>query len=112
MATAFHILFWMGAKRIYLIGCYFNTGKGDYHHGQYKLSIDNKKWNQSLYNNLVNWLKKFTPMAQKYGVEIISCTPDSPINNFMRYVTIEEAVRNYRVNIPWGGKLYHAREID
>ena len=112
MATSLHVLFWMGAKRIYLLGCDFSTGESDYHHGKDKLSEGNRKWNQSLYNQVVDWFKVLTPMAKKYGIEMISSTSGSRINEFMEYVSVEEAVKKSRKNIPWGGKLFHCREID
>lgn len=110
MALALHVLYWMGAKKIYLVGCDLSNKNGDYHHGQV-LSKKNKKWNTNCYNGIVKWLKWFNETAKKYDVELISCTKDSPINDFLRYVELDDALELAKKDIPWGGKLTHVSDL-
>lgn len=110
MATAFNVLFWMGAKRIYMIGCDLDNSKSDYHHGQ-KLSDKNKNWNKRLYSDLFGWMKWLTEESVNYGIEIKSATENSKINTFMEYVPLKEAIELSEKDIPKGGDLKHTLDV-
>ena len=111
MATALHILIWMGAKNIYFLGCDLDNTQSDYHHEQ-SLSKKEKEWNRSLYKELYGWIKWLTKTASKYGIQIKSCSKDSQINNFMEYIDIENAIANSERGIPTGGELQHTLNFD
>ncbi|KPK65880.1 MAG: hypothetical protein AMK73_01655 [Planctomycetes bacterium SM23_32] len=88
--TALHLVLWMGGRRIFLVGCDFG-GKRDYHDDR-ELSEDQRAANQHLMANLVNDLRGLTPAAKERGIGIISCTPDSPINEFLPFVPLVKAL--------------------
>jgi len=83
--TALHILYWMGTKRVYLIGCDFG--------GESFLSKKSKGYNekgqQKSFKNAIDFLKL---SKMQSGVEYISCTPDSSINDFLEYKSVEEVL--------------------
>lgn len=110
IAVALHVLFWMGAKRIYFLGCDLNNKEKDYNHDQ-KLSDENKAWAMSLYNDLYNWFKWLVPAARRYGIEIKSCSPNSRINDIMNYVELEEALSESEKEIPFGKELIYGKDI-
>jgi len=106
-------LFWaidslvhMGVKRIHFIGC--DMGGKDYY-DQRALSSDNREYNRKAYSEQVENLRKLVPLLGKIGVHCISCTPESPINDFMAKRSLKDALtqtaaRN-RLDLP----LLHVR---
>lgn len=88
--VALHLVIWMGGRRIFLVGCDFG-GKRDYHDDR-GLSEDQRAANQHLMMNLVNDLRGLTPAAKERRIELISCTPDSPINAFLPFIPLAEAL--------------------
>jgi len=112
MAAMLHILIWMGAKKIYLLGCDLSNSGGDYHDENVVLSKGNKKWNAATYKQINKWLQRITPKAKKHGIEIKSCTPNSPINKYMEYVPLDIATQKTQEGIPTGGKLFHSSDAE
>ena len=90
LGTALHIIMWMGFKKIYLVGCDLG-GKSDYCH-DLVLNNEQRDRNHKLYNQQIVFIQKLANEAAKFGVEIISSTPNSPINNFLPYISINEVV--------------------
>lgn len=106
--TALHILIWMGAKRIHLVGCDFG-GPTDYYDDRV-LSDNNRKHNLRLYGQLVERLRSIYNNQSCNRMEIVSCTSDSPINDYLPYISIEEALTmsQSRVTQPITTEVMHA----
>jgi hypothetical protein len=113
MLIALHVALWMGYKRIHFLGCDFSTKEGDYHDGIKELSDHNRKTNNILYDQLNNFLKYFGEEGKKHGIEAISCTPNSRINEYLPYVPLKFATESTqdRFSIPFGGKLFHSKDL-
>jgi len=90
LGTALHILVWLGARKIHLLGCDLG-GDRDYCH-DLVLSEELRKSNRQLYRQQVGYLKWFCKAGKRYDVQLISCTPDSPINKFANYLPVHEAI--------------------
>jgi hypothetical protein len=88
--VAIHFAVWMGAKRIYLLGCDFGS-KDDYY-DERVLSDEHRERNRRLYKSLVESLRPLNSIGAKTGVEIVSCTPDSPANDQIAFMPLEEAL--------------------
>lgn len=100
VATAMHMLIWMGFKRIHLIGSDLGIGEKAYfsdseeyrpfNHDESspsgKISEEQEKKNQRLYNQQLSFFKGFCESGQSIGLEVISCTKNSPLNAFLKYV--------------------------
>ncbi len=110
MAVAFHVLFWMGAKNIYLLGCDLDNSKKIYNHEQ-KVSEAGKNWAMSTYNDLYEWFKWLVPAAKRNGIEIKSCVPESRVNSVMEYVELEEALLKSRKDIPFNKELIYGKDM-
>ena len=80
MLAALSIVTWMGAKRISLLGC--DLG-GNQAHFNVKSPICEK--DRIMFEQIKNGLKSFVSKAKENGVEVISSTPGSPINEIMPY---------------------------
>lgn len=106
-----HVLIWMGFRRIHLLGCDMG-GKKDYCHDK-TLSPEWHDFNAKLYDKLARELRAGTPDMRKRGVELISCTPASPINDFLKYLPMDYAVRKTRARyaLPPSSEVKHCREV-
>jgi len=96
--TALHVCIWLGARTINLVGCDFG-GKTDYHDGR-KLSPEHRERNRILYEALVQDTRLLAEEGKAHGLELVSCTPDSPINTFLNYVPVERAIAAAEGAIP------------
>lgn len=92
LAITLHILVWMGAKNIHLLGCDLGGDK-DYHHD---LTLTNKQreYNQKLYGKQKEYLKWFSEKGKEHSIKLISCSPNSPINEFLPFHQIDLAATN------------------
>ena len=93
--TAMHLAIWMGARRIFLCGVDLG-GSQDYHDDR-KLDDAARERNRNLYTDIGRQMLILQITARYHGVDIISCTPDSPLNEGQGgntpYVSIDEAVK-------------------
>ena len=90
LTVALHLAVWMGAKRIHLVGCDFG-GSADYCHAKV-LDKDERKSNRGLYAAQVQRLAKLAPAMRAQGIELLSCTPGSPVNEHVPYKDLDAAL--------------------
>jgi hypothetical protein len=88
LGVALHMMIWMGAKNIYLVGCDMG-GEADYCH-ELTLTPDQRSRNHRLYAQQVVFLEKLAKAAKAYGITIWSSTPNSPLNRALPYRGINE----------------------
>tara|TARA_R110002020_G_scaffold318317_1_gene533946 strand:+ start:24772 stop:25497 length:726 start_codon:yes stop_codon:yes gene_type:complete len=86
-----HILLHMGAKRIHLLGSDLNN-TGKQYWNDITRSKEMAKYNQRTYSQIIDFYKWINKTGKKYGVELISCTKGSPINDFLPYKHYQEAI--------------------
>lgn len=110
LATTLQILIWMGFAKIHFIGCDFGGSK-DYY-DERKLEKDRRTYNRQLYQEQVTWLKWLYDMAKIKYIELISCTRDSPINAYMPYISLEDALKNSQQNIPGNTQVVHSLDAE
>ena len=106
--TALHLIVWMGARRIYLVGADFG-GPRDYHDDR-KLADHLRISNQRLMDRQVEDLAIAAEAAAGVGIEIISATEGSAANGVIRYVPLAEALEKTEAALPapTGRKPVHA----
>ena len=107
-ASALQILDGLEAARIHLVGCDFG-GKRDYYDDR-QLPSDQHRSNRSLYRRLCNDLRAWSVEFAKRGVEIVSCTPDSPCNDYLRFVPLADALKQSKGRIHLEGEIVHSSE--
>ena len=91
IGISMHMLVHMGAKRIHLLGSDLNNSDKQYWDNIVR-DDEMKARNQRTYNQVVDFYKWFSETGKKYGVELISCTKGSPINDFLPYKHYQEAI--------------------
>ena len=92
LTAAIHLLIWMGHKVIHFVGCDLG-GSTDYYDDR-KLSSELHDRNRRLYEEQAEHLKKLTAQAREHGIRFISCTPNSPINDYMEYKHLGVALKD------------------
>lgn len=90
LGVALHLMIWMGAKNIYLLGCDMGGDK-DYCH-TLQLTPDQRTRNQKLYFQQTMFIQKLSEAAKNYGIYIKSSTANSPLNKFLQYVPIDQVL--------------------
>lgn len=80
----------MGAKKIHFVGCDLGGDK-DYFDDRV-LKLEQRKYNRELYSYQFGMLKDINELCKKNKIQLISCTDNSPINNFMEYIDIDRAI--------------------
>jgi len=97
---AIQLLYRLGFKRIYLAGCQFKIDKDKQYAYDTKLEDGMIQWNQKTYNYCVTVMKQLKPCFEKHNLEIVSVTPESPLNDTYRYITLDEAVEETLEDFP------------
>lgn len=91
LATMLHLILKMGAKTIYLVGC--DMGGKDYYDDRI-LTASQRAINHKLYKEQVKFIHN---LSNK--VKIISCTPNSPLNEFLEYKDLGIAIKDSEAKV-------------
>lgn len=113
MLAALHILWFLGFKKVYLLGVDF------------EMSEDNKYWfdeersqgainnNNNLFRNVTGYLEQLKPYFDRVGFEVYNCNPDSKLKVFP-YVSFDDAISAYDIGLTestngmYGGRIKQA----
>lgn len=109
LGTALHVLTWMGARRIRMVGCDMG-GAADYYYGS-PLSPERRAGNRRLYQQQVEFMRRFAQHAARSLIEVISCTPDSPLNSVLPYVPLDKALVMAASSVPGAGVALHCQDV-
>lgn len=118
LMTALHVLIWMGAGAkghpIYFNGFDLtHRGGKDYATGIEKVLTDELRHrNQMLFTKQIALLAEFARLAALNGITLLSTTPDSPLNQFMEFRPLDEALAVAKRNVPRHAPLLHSFETD
>jgi len=112
MVTTLNLILHMGYKRVYLAGVDLSFDKNVYAKNTgAELREYQKDWNKDLYNWLATWLDWVSDTLRFVGIEIISISPDSPINEFLPYISLQELNRELQRKLPPLTDTIHCSEI-
>ena len=110
MATMLHLIIKMGAKTIYLVGC--DMGGKDYYDNRV-LSDKNREHNHQLYKEQIGFIKTIAGMAKVKGINIISATPNSPLNDFLEYKELKKAIKESEDKVKVNdGPIEHCLDVE
>jgi predicted O-methyltransferase YrrM len=85
LATMLHLIIKMGAKTIHLAGC--DMGGNDYY-DERVLSDKHRAINHKLYKEQIGFIRDISKR-----IKIISVTPNSPLNEFLEYKELDQALK-------------------
>ena len=99
LLCAFKLMYYLGFKRIYLLGCDFNMQHDDKGNGRgLTYAFSQYKWkggcktNNDCYSIIDKRLTALRPLLEEKGVTVKNCTPNSKLTAF-DYMDYEEAVK-------------------
>jgi hypothetical protein len=100
MYVALRLLYYLGLRRVYLVGCDFRMAEGrrNYAFPQHRTRASVAS-NNRLYATLNQRLRLLRPYFDAAGYQIFNCTPASGLTVFP-YVPFEEAVACARAVVP------------
>ncbi len=99
MLPAIRLLFYLGIRRVFLLGADFNMDRqSKYHFPQERArgSINGNNWT---YQKLNKWFKELRPLFERENFEVLNCNPKSRLEAF-KSVSFEDAVE--QVMREWG----------
>lgn len=112
LMVSIHLMVWMGATTIYFVGCDMG-GSEDYYKGNI-LTQEQRNYNRRLYNVQVKHLNEIVLEGKNRGINFYSSTPNSPINEFMEYIPIENAIKKSEKKIVHekeNNKIMHVLDV-
>lgn len=90
----------LGIRKLFLVGCAFWTSMAASYAWDVRLTEKQKTNNQLTYNADVSYFAGLKPYLDANGFEVISCTPDSRINDFCKFIPLAEAVESVKRTLP------------
>jgi hypothetical protein len=97
---ALQLCYHMGFRKIYTVGCSFNINKDQQY--AYKTNLDDGqiKYNVATYNMVIDQIKQCVPHMKKKELEIISCTPNSKLDDLFPSMSLDSAIETVLKNYP------------
>lgn len=90
---AIQLAYRLGFRKIYLCGVGLDiTPEAQYAYNAAKLNQEQINYNQRTYNNVFGQLKDALPHYRSFGLDIISCTPNSKTNEILPFIPLKEAI--------------------
>lgn len=109
LGVAMHLILWMGAKKIHLVGCDLG-GNSDYYDDRV-LSPEQRDYNRRTMEAQRKFLEEVNAVAKLQDIEIISCTPESPINKFLPYKDLKFCIEESRAKCGEVREMKHVLDI-
>ena len=110
IATALHIIVWMGCENIYLFGNDLNNKKNDYF-DSVKLNKENNDHNSRFYDKVYEYLKLFKERGGEYNINLYSCSEGSRSHDYLEYFDYKDVIYNLEKDLP-SGNLLHASDAE
>lgn len=111
---ALQIAYRLGFRKVYLIGCGFRISKERQYSYSTNLTDHQINYNTRTYNNFVEKMKMLKTHFKEKGFEVISCTPDSLLNDTYPTMSFEDAVEEALKDFPKKyntSKCFHSSEM-
>ena len=89
---AIQVCYRLGFRKIFLCGVGLSIEKNSQY--LYPTNLDDAKvdYNKRTYNNVYNNIKDCLPHFKEYGLELISCTPESRANELLSFMPLPDAI--------------------
>jgi len=82
MLPAVRIMFALGVRRLYLLGCDFNMTQDNKYHFDQDRAKGSIRGNTSTYEKLNGWFRELRPLFEAEGFHVLNCNPDSKLTAF------------------------------
>jgi len=91
MLVAIKLLYYLGVRKIFLLGCDFKMDENTKYHFAQDRSKGSQNGNNSTYEILKSRFTSLLPEFEKVGLKVFNCNPDSGLKVFP-YIPFEEAI--------------------
>lgn len=102
MLVAVRMLYYLGFRTIYLLGCDFHMDENYKYHFDQDRTKSSQKGNNSTYEKLIQRFALLQPIFEQYNLTIYNCNPDSHLRVFP-FISFEEAflrtIKDMPINI-------------
>lgn len=99
MLVAIRMLYYLGIRKIYLLGCDFNMSNNNKYHFKQDRTNSSIKGNNETYEKLKKYFEALSSVFQMYGLSIYNCNQESNLKVFP-YIPFIDAVLESRKNMP------------
>ena len=100
MFVAIRVLFYMGIRRIYLLGCDFKQEAGASSYGfDDPMPLNRASYNTQKLRGLDDVFSKLRPHFEEYGLQVLNCTPGGHLHAFGR-VSVKDAIADAQRYLP------------
>ena len=90
----------LGFRKVYCCGTAFKIPDEKHYAYDVNLSPTQVDYNKRTYHNALGNFVRCQRFLEQGGMEFISCTPDSSINNHIPYIPFTEAIEQTRAKLP------------
>lgn len=97
---ALQLVYRLGFRKVYLVGCSFRISSEKQYSYDAKLTGPETEWNQRVYEKTVGKMKRLKPAFEAGGLEVISATPDSLLNDDFETIAFDDAIDDALENFP------------
>ena len=99
MLAAIRMLFYLGVRTIYLLGCDFKMNEQSKYHFEQNRSTSSIKGNLSTYKLLIDRFKALKPVFKENGLEVLNCNSNSNLKVFP-FIELDEAIKLASTELP------------
>jgi len=93
MLPILKILFLMGFRKVYILGCDMKMTEDQTYHFDEQRSKGAINCNTKTYDRLINeYLPQLTPYFDAEGFEVYNCNPDSGLKGVLPFISYEDAI--------------------
>lgn len=99
MLAAIRILFYLGIRNIYLLGCDFKMDENTKYHFEQDRAEGSIKGNNSTYELLVDRFTQLKPIFEANDLHVYNCNPDSGLKVFP-FIDLDAAIKTATTRLP------------
>jgi hypothetical protein len=99
MLVAIKLLYYLGVRNIFLLGCDFKMDENTKYHFDQDRSTGSQKGNNSTYHILKSRFDALKPYFDQVGLNVYNCNPDSGLKTFP-FMSFQDAVNIATKDIP------------
>lgn len=99
VTMAVELLLYLGFDRIYFVGCGLKILDKPYGY-ESDLGPDEIRFNRTTYATVTRHMRYLHKHASEYRFSLVSCTPDSTLNEFLPYIPLDEAIATEASKLP------------
>lgn len=99
MLAGIRMLFYLGIRTIYLLGCDFKMNEQSKYHFEQDRTVSSIKGNSSTYKLLIDRFKILKPIFKENGLEILNCNRESNLKVFP-FIELDDALKAASAALP------------